>query len=103
MPGRVDQIEFIGFPILRFVRNARGLRLNRNSPLPLEFHIVEILRLHISRGYRPRHFQKAVGQRRFPMVDMGDDGEIPYFFRIRRHGGGTLKDASEIVDRSGLD
>ena len=77
MAGRVHQVE----DVIRAVRGAviepHRLRLDRDPALLLELHIVEHLAVrHLARGQPAGGLDQPVGQGRFAMVDMGDDGEI---------------------------
>ena len=47
-----------------------------DAPLPFQIHVVEELLLHLPRFDRVGQFQKTVGEGRFAMVDMGNDGKI---------------------------
>jgi hypothetical protein len=55
---------------------ADGLRLDGDAALALDIHRVEHLLLHLAQRQAAGDLDQAVGQRRFAMVDMGDDGEI---------------------------
>ena len=50
--------------------------LDGDAPLALEVHRVEDLRLHLARLQRAGDLEKAVGERRLAVVDVGDDGEV---------------------------
>ena len=62
--------------VLRLVIEPDRVRLDRDAAFALEVHVVEHLRLHIAVGDRARHLQQAVGQRRFAVIDVGDDREV---------------------------
>ncbi len=79
VPGRVDQVEDVPLPL-----HAHGLRFDRDPALALELHRVEHLRPHVAAGDGVRHLENAVGQRRLPMVDVGDDREVPDAFLVHR-------------------
>jgi hypothetical protein len=52
------------------------MTLDGDATFPLQVHVVEHLSLrHLN---RVRTFQQSVSQRRFPMVDMGNDAKITY-------------------------
>ena len=86
MTRRVDEVEVIQLAIVGTIVDANRLAFNRDAALALDIHGVEQLLFHIALGNRLRHFKNAVGKRRFAMVDMGDDGEIPDMRRIVDHG-----------------
>ena len=77
VPGRVDQVQLVGLAVLGLVEDAHGLSLDRDAALALELHRVEHLGTHRARVDGVRQLQDAVGQRRLPMIDMGDDREVP--------------------------
>ncbi len=73
---RVHQVEDVALAVLRLVIEADGLRLDGDAALALDVHRIEHLLLHLARLQPARGLDQAVGQRRFAMVDMGDDGEV---------------------------
>lgn len=76
MARRVHQVEDIGLPILRRIGQAHGLRLDGDAAFTLKVHVVEDLVRHLALRQRAAGLDQAIGQRRFPMVDMGNDREI---------------------------
>ena len=74
--GRVDQVELVGLAILRRIHHAHRMGLDGDAAFPLQVHRIQHLGLHLARRQRAGQLQQTVGQRAFPMVDMGDDGEI---------------------------
>jgi hypothetical protein len=83
--GRVDQVEVIGLAVGGRVLDANRLSLDRDPPLPLQIHRVEDLGAHLPLVERSRELEDAIGQGRFPMVDVGDDREVADAF----HGVGA--------------
>ncbi len=77
VPGRVDEVQDIRLPVPGDVAEAHGMRLDGDPALALEVHGVEHLRFHLARLQRSRHLQEAIREGRLPVVDVGDDGEIP--------------------------
>ena len=57
MPGSIDQIQLIGFAILRLVRHADGVRLDSDAALSFQIHCIQHLGLHLTRGQGPSQFQ----------------------------------------------
>jgi hypothetical protein len=53
------------------------LGLDRDAPLALEVHGVEVLLAHLPRVDRPRQLQDAIRERGLSVVDVGDDAEVP--------------------------
>jgi hypothetical protein len=78
MARRVHQIEDVILAVLGLVVQPDGLRLDGDAALALDIHGIEHLLLarHFAIGQSTGHLDQAVGQRRFAMVDMGDNGEV---------------------------
>ncbi len=76
MAGRIHQVEDIILAIERLVIKPHRLRLDGDAALLLDIHVVEHLLGHVPRGHGPRLLDKAVGERRFAVVDMRDNREI---------------------------
>ena len=68
--GRVDQVDDVAVPLEPDV-----LGLDRDAPLALEVHRVEVLGAHVARVDGAGQLEEAVGERRLPVVDVGDDAE----------------------------
>ena len=69
--GSVDEVERVSLPV-----DAHVLRLDRDPPLALEVHRVEVLLAHVARLDGPGQFEDAVRERRLAVVDVGDDREV---------------------------
>jgi hypothetical protein len=82
---RIDEIQLVGQAILRLVRQAHRSRLDGDSALALQFHVVEKLVLLFTLGKRASKLDQAVSQRRFSMIDVGDDREIANQMSRGRH------------------
>ena len=52
------------------------LGLDRDAPLALDVHRVEVLRPHVAGVDRPGQLEEPVGQRRLAVVDVRDDREV---------------------------
>ena len=74
--GRVDQMQVVGLAVAGAVLDPHRLRLDRDPALALEVHRVEHLGAHLALVDRPGQLEDAIGQGRFPMVDVGDDREV---------------------------
>ena len=83
--GGVHQVELIGLAILRGVGQAHRLRLDRDPALFLDVHIIKDLRRHLAFGQPAGELDQPVGERRFPMIDMGDNAEIADMRERSRH------------------
>jgi hypothetical protein len=79
---RINQIQTIRISIFRFVVQANAFRFDGDAALALQVHGVEELFVHFALRQRAGHFQEAVRQRGFAVVDVRDDAEIPYELRI---------------------
>ena len=77
MTRRIDEVKNIFLPVPRPIDDSRGLRFNRDSPLPLDIHIVEDLGLHFPLRESACHLQDAVREGGFPVVNVGNDAKIP--------------------------
>ena len=53
--------------------------LDRDAALAFEFELVKILRHHSPHRHRARHFKQPIGERRFSMIDVGNDDKISNF------------------------
>ena len=84
MPRRVDEIEHIVLPVVGAVVEPDGARLNGDAALPLQLHIIQNLRLHLPFVHGAGLLQQPVGQRGFAVVDVGNNGKISNFGKIRQ-------------------
>ena len=73
MPGCVDQIHYIGLPVVGLVEKTHRASLDRDAALTLQIHIVQKLFGHLAGRNRFGQLEQPVGQRGFAMVDMRDD------------------------------
>ncbi len=69
--GGVDEVERVALPL-----DAHVLRLDRDPPLALELHRVEVLLAHVAGLDRSGQLEDAVRERRLAVVDVGDDREV---------------------------
>ena len=67
-------------PSLGAVIEPHRLRLDGDAALALDIHGIEHLLDHFARLEPAGELNQPVGQRRFAMVDMGDDREIADVF-----------------------
>jgi len=98
MAGRVDQVEDVILAVVGAVIEPHRLRLDGDAALALDVHRVEHLLLagHFAVAEPAGELDQPVGQRRFAVIDMRDDGEVAYIGDgDRRHGGEiTLESAA---------
>ena len=90
----VDQVDDVVVP-----GQPNRLELDRDSPLPLQVHRVEVLGPHVSGVDGPRQLEHPIGQRRLAVVDVGDDRRVAY--AVEFHGSGPSGVVEEGTD-SGL-
>src|SRR5262249_52917625 len=67
---RVDEMQDVVLPVQPDV-----LRLDRDPPLALEVHRVEVLGAHVPGVDGARQLEEAIGQRGLPVIDVADDRE----------------------------
>ena len=81
---RVDQIEFVKFAA-KPVFHPHRPGLDRDSPLPLQLHVVEHLLFELTFFNGACAFQQPVCQRAFAVVDVGDDREVADVLTVNGH------------------
>ena len=86
VPGRVDEVEPVGQPVVGGVLEADGARLDRDALLALEVHRIEDLARHLARVDGVRDLEQAVGQRRLAVIDVRDDREVAQAILGDGHG-----------------
>ena len=74
--GGVDEVELVGFAVVRLVHHADGVGLDGDAALALEVHGVEHLGLHLARGERAGELEQPVGEGGLAVVDVRDDREV---------------------------
>ena len=83
--GRVDHVQAVGGAV-DFPGHAHGLGLDGDAAFALDVHPVQVLGLHVPLLDDTGQLQHPVRQGGFPMVDVGDDAEVPDDRRIGRGG-----------------
>ena len=73
MAGSVYQVENVLLPDYSYVLSLYG-----NAAFAFNFHRIEELIAHQPGIYRLGKFKYPVGERRFAMIYMADDGEVSY-------------------------
>ena len=58
--------------------------LDRDAALALQVHAVKDLRRHLAHLQCARDLEEAIGQRRFPVVDVRNDGKVAYVRLLHR-------------------
>ena len=78
--GRVDEVELIDLAALGLEGERDALRLDGDPALALQIHGIQHLRLHLPGLEAAALLDEPIGQRRFTVIDVGDDGEIADIF-----------------------
>ncbi len=76
VPRRVDQVDLVLAAVQCGVVHAHRRRLDGDAALALQIHAVEQLILHIAVADGVRELKHPVGERAFPVIDVGDDAKI---------------------------
>ncbi|MNZ45695.1 hypothetical protein D3C78_635260 [compost metagenome] len=92
MAGGVDEVQLVGFAVLRGVVQGDAVGFDGDTAFTLQVHGIEYLGFHFTRSQATAHLNEAVGQGRLAMVNVGDDGEIADMTQITH--GSTLKKAA---------
>ena len=80
MPRRIYQVQLVPFAVLGLVIHRNRVCLDGDASLFLEIHRVKQLVLHFTLRYGSCAMQQPVGQSRLPVVDVGNDTEVPDSF-----------------------
>src|SRR5262249_16560284 len=83
--GRVDEVQLVDGAVVRGVAQTHRLRLDGDAALALEVHLVEELVDLLALRQRAGGLEEAVGERGLPLIDVGDDREVPDPGRGVRH------------------
>jgi len=78
--GRVDQVEDVVLAVAGAVFEPHRLRLDGNAAFALDIHRIQHLLDHFARFQPAGKLDQPVGERRFAVVDVGDNREIADIF-----------------------
>ena len=92
--GRVDEVEHVVAPV-----DPHVLGLDRDAPLALEVHRVEVLLAHVARVDRAGQLEDAVRERRLAVVDVGDDAEVADASQLHDRIDATNVTPGSVADR----
>lgn len=56
---------------------STNLQFDGDPSLPFQVHVIQELLFHLPFLHRPRELKQFIRQRRFPMVDMCNNAEVP--------------------------
>lgn len=76
MPRSIDQVQVVYLAVPCLVAQGSGLRLDRDTAFAFDIHRIEHLGFHFAIGQTAAKVDDAIGQGRFAVVDVRDDGEI---------------------------
>jgi hypothetical protein len=82
MAGGIDHIQDVFLAVLRPVYGSAGLRLDGNSSLTLQIHVVQNLILHLAAGQKTGLLDDPVCQCRFTVIDMCNNAKVSDFALI---------------------
>ena len=85
MARGVNEVEDILLAILGVINRADSLGFDRDSALPLQFHVVQHLLLHLTLREKTGHLDDAVRQGGFSMVDVCNNTKISDFALVHCH------------------
>ena len=83
--GGVNEIQLIDLAVICGVVQLDRAGFNGNAALPLDFHIVQDLLLHVVLGNGIGELQQSVCQSGLAMVNMGNDGKVPNMIFVIGH------------------
>jgi len=78
VPGRIDHVQLVALAVARGVVERHALRLDGDPAFALELHRIEHLFVHLAFRESPAQLDEPVGEGRFAVVNVCDDGEITY-------------------------
>ena len=73
----VDEVQLVVETVRGLVGQSHRGHLDGDSPLPFQLHLVQDLFPHLPGIHGVGRLQQPVGQSRLPVVDVGDDAEVP--------------------------
>ncbi len=76
MARGIDEIQFVGFPILCLVVERNALGLDGDPAFPLQIHGVQDLFGHFTVCQATADLDKTIRQRGFTVVDVGNNGKV---------------------------
>ena len=89
--GGIDKVELIDIATPGGVIQGDALRFDGNAALALDIHGIEHLRLHLAIAQTAAVLNKAIGQRRLAVIDMGDDRKIADFLKLGHDSDSAVK------------
>jgi len=75
--GGVEEVELVGFAVAGLVAHGDGVGFDGDALFALEVHGIEELVHLLALGDGLGVLEESVGEGGFPVIDVGDDGEVP--------------------------
>jgi hypothetical protein len=75
--GGVDQVQLVRLAVGVLVVDGDRVHLDGDAPFALQVHVVQELGPELPLGDGARLEQELVGEGGLPVVDVGDDREVP--------------------------
>ena len=76
----INQVQQIFFSVRGTVGQRNRIALDGNAPFTFDIHRVEQLVAELTLRYATTGLDQSISQRRFAMIDMGDNAKIPNMF-----------------------
>lgn len=102
MTRGVDNIKLVGIAIVCSIFQRNALGFNRDPSFPLDIHRIKHLIRHLPISQPTTHLYKPIGQRRFTMVDMGDDRKISNKFWLNQTIFQQTKQRASLIDNANI-
>lgn len=102
MARGVDNIKLVGIAIICNILQRNALGFNRDPSFPLDIHRVKNLISHLPISQPTAHLYKPISQRRFTMVNMGDDRKISNKFWLNQTIFQQTKQRASLIDNENI-
>jgi hypothetical protein len=76
VPRRIDQVKLVDLTISGTIFHAHRLQFDRDTLFSLEIERVKELLTLFTLANRACYFEQSITQRRFTVINMGNDAEI---------------------------
>ncbi len=96
--GGINEVELVGFAILRVVMQRYAVRFDGDAALTLQIHGIQDLGFHFTVRKTTANLDETVGQGGFTVVDVRDDGKIADMTQIT-HRLNTQKESAGLARR----
>ena len=76
MARSIDQVQGVHLPVGSGITQSRRLGLDGDAALTLDVHRIQNLGFHFAGLQAPATLDQAVGQGRFAVIDVRNDGKV---------------------------